>query len=169
MESVLDVKSEYESIDLSETMGKTNCITSLQAWEAFAEKNKWLGDYEVLPKAVAEFQQRHEINTHLPVLPEVIAVWKTIQYSLAYKQEVWRIHTLLSGGVDTQRNAELKKLQNICLKKAYEQLEKRRLSSEQKSSVASCRCGIAVPIVAGILVMVMILEVFYLLLPSYGH
>ncbi len=169
MEPLLDTESEYESVDFSEVTDKVKYISSLQAWQAFAEKNKYLDDYEVLPKAVAEFQQKYEIKTHLSVLPEVIEIWKNIQHSYAYKQEVWRIHRVLSGGVDAQRNAELKKLQNICLKKAYEQLEKRRLSDEQRSSVTACHCGIAAPIVAGVFVMIMILEFFYLLLPSYGY
>jgi len=32
MESALDMKSEYTEIDLNDTIGKTNCISSLQ-WE----------------------------------------------------------------------------------------------------------------------------------------
>ncbi len=96
----------YESIDIglddlgsrSENTSKANCISSLKHWKEFVKKNTSLDDYEVLPLAVAEFQQEYEIKTDLPLLPEAIQAWTNIQKSNHYKQEVLRINVLLRGG-----------------------------------------------------------------------
>lgn len=126
--SVLSMQNDYIEIPL-DNMGTTanaHCITSLDHWKEFASKSESLGDYEVLPQAVAEFQQKHEIKTNLPLLPEAIRVWSDIknsqEYAQGYKVAVLRIHALLRGENDIQPHAELSDLKDVFLKKSYEQL-----------------------------------------------
>jgi len=171
MENVLDNKSEYQSIDLSETTGNTNCITSLQSWKAFAQENECLDDYEVSPQAVAEFQHNYEIKTDLPILPEAITVWSSVQWTKGYTLEVARMHTFLRSGKDVQDKAELTELKNLCIKKAYMQLAKNKqvLTSQQKSFECKRQCGIVMPVIAGVIFIAWILEMAFLLPIKSAH
>ena len=117
-------------IELSEqpeTTGKTNCISSLQSWKDFAKQHTLLDGYEVLPQAVAEFQQAYEIKSNFPISQAAIDAWLAIQNMPEYQAEVLRMHTWLVYGNDTykdtmHKNNELVNLKNFCIKKAYEQL-----------------------------------------------
>jgi hypothetical protein len=161
----VDEKPDHLEIELSETTRNTRSITSLQSWQAFAKQNESLDDYEVSPTAVAQFQQKYEIKTDLPVLQEVIDIWSREQWSTEYASEVARMHAFLRyGKEDISDKPEFTALQNTCLKKAYTQLAKtqQELTNEQVGSVLRRRCGIGLTTLAGVLFIAWILEMVFL-------
>ena len=165
MEYVLDQKPDHLEIELSETTHNTRSITSLQSWQAFAKHNESLGDYTVSPTAAAQFQQKYEIKSDLPVLQEVIDIWAREQWSSEYAVEVVRMHVILRyGKEDILDKPEFIALQNTCLKKAYAQLAEReqKLASKQVGSVNRRQCGITLSVLAGVLFVALILELVYL-------
>lgn len=165
MEYVLDTKPDYTEIELSETTHNTRSITSLQSWQAFAKHNELLGDYAVSPTAVAQFQQKYEIKSDLPVLQEVIDIWSREQWSTEYATEVARMHACLRyGREDISDKPELLALKNMCLKKAYAQWAKteQEATNKQVGAVQRRNCGIGLTALGGLLLVAWILEMFLL-------
>ena len=149
---------ENECIELD------NVITSLQSWQEFAKNNESLDGYDVLPQAVAEFQQRYEIETCHTVLPEVIEAWQNIKNSEAYNLKVLDMHAFIRGGKDNRTNTELAKLKNIYLNKCYHKLGNMEIALmvEQGGLLTKRLLGIFSCSVTVVLFVGCVLEVVYL-------
>lgn len=170
--SMFSMETEYESIAIElneldsqpDTTSNAHCISSLQHWREFARNNASLDDYEVLPKAVAEFKQLYEIKRDLPVSPEAVIIWERHQRSPQYAQEVSRIDAYLRSSSDTRANVELNELKNFLIKKVYEQsdVNGQKIIIEQGIYNARKQCSICLWITAVVLGLALGLELAYL-------
>lgn len=171
--TALTMRPDYIVINMSEKDTIENvvelipkCISSLQAWQDFIYEHTSLNGYEVSPEAMAEYQQKLEIRTDLPILPEAIQAWTDLKNPEEYTSEVLRVDMLLRGHKkDIRPHVMLANMKDFFIKRQYEklnQLEQSRMVT-QSTITRMCLAAHVLPILLIPFIAVFVFELVCLL------